>query len=866
MTITGLQVHYTACRRGQASGSGFQIRALTPGISPDEQREVQQRGSYKRPRNSPDNPTVEQLDTDFPRAFGYYTLASGRWAMVSSSYAATETGRGGNFFAHTLVVDGGLASTWPIDYYEWEGWKRRLAPGEDTDDAPPPLERVSVADIPPSPSFSVEELQAFLRETPGRAELLPAMIRAAFVCRRDSRPIVIRDTALNGAFWIACIQKAFPVAHARQLTFSTYQHSPSNGALLNATTEGTDFACDETQRRFKYYVFDLLGGAHSEVPAEGSSYADTVARWMTEEPARLEEFHEFTRLFTHDAIAPELELGVRLFELARVPTPPTSDESLTEALRFAALYGTRAGRAALLPAFSQSASRALRQSRDAEVEAILAFWVESVQPLDGDTDIGLLVECYSGLIEGLFANQRWGALDTFQRSRAKLAGLGASVATELGARLLAEPRLASLCQALEALRGNAAAMSILLAELEQAVGTLPDASARRTITERVLASAAVAARQDHSICAALLATAGADAGRIVELCRRLDGAEVPDGPAEVAGRHAIVGAGLAQTLARHTPGIRQAVHRGLDVPEMFPLLLAEWRSALLSQGTRRVRYGEYFGLPSSSPSQFLGQHRSDVARAWVDALPPEERQLQAAEWLSNGEIDGFGSELAHWCVEAVNGAIRFELLDAAQGAFATQILERARQLRLDLRPNRALILLALARGALAPGMDERALKDALRQLDAHECRHALRLLVPPCLAGALDVASQARVIGALRDRDWAEQFDAIYLSGLQQAKPAAEWLAAALCHWLEAPPSSPEGTSRQHALDALGAQLEAAEEDRLEAVRRIVEACLQPASRQEWASVLAAAEQRRRSLFRRIFRRNQSSGVMPRKA
>jgi hypothetical protein len=866
MTITGLQVHFTSCRRGQANGSGFQIRALTPGISPDEQREVQPRGNYTRPRNSPDNPTVDQLDTDFPRAFRYYTLASGRWAMVSSSYAATETGRGGNFFAHTLVVDGGLASTWPIDYYEWDGWKRRLAPGEDTDDAPPPLDRVSVADIPPSPSFSVEELQAFLREAPGRAELLPAMIRAAFVCRRDSRPIVIRDTALNGAFWVACVQKAFPVAHARQLTFSTYQHSASNAALLNATTEGTDFTGDDTQRRFKCYVFDLLGGVHSDVPLEGAGYADAVARWMAEEPARLEEFHEFMRLFTHDAIAPELELGVRLFELARVPTPPTSDESLAEALRFAALYGTRAGRAALLPALGQSASRALGQSRDAEVEGILAFWVESVQPLDGGTDIGLLVECYSGLIEDLFANQRWGALDTFQRSRAKLAGLGASVATELGARLLAEPRLASLCQALEALRGNAAAMSILLAELEQAVGTLPDAGARRTMTERVLGSAAIAARRDPSLCAALLATAGADAGRILELCRRLAGEQHAEAPAEPASLHAIVGGALAQTLARLSAGVRQDVYRGLDVPEMFPLLLAEWRSTLRTGTERRARYVEYVGLLSRPPSQFLAQHGSDVARAWVDVLAPAERQLQATEWLGNGELDAFTPELARWCVETVNAAIRFESVDAAQAVFATQVLERARQLRLDLRPNRALILLALARGALAPGMDERALKEALRQLDAHECRRVLSLLVPPCLAGALDVASQARVIGALRDRDWAEPFDAIYLSALQQAKPAADWLAAALCHWLEAPPSSPEGTSRQQALDALGGQLEAAEEDRLEAVRRIVEAGLQPASREEWASALAAAEQRRRSLFRRIFGRRKSSGVMSRKA
>jgi len=32
------QLHYTSCRRGRSGGAGFQVRAASPGITPDEAR------------------------------------------------------------------------------------------------------------------------------------------------------------------------------------------------------------------------------------------------------------------------------------------------------------------------------------------------------------------------------------------------------------------------------------------------------------------------------------------------------------------------------------------------------------------------------------------------------------------------------------------------------------------------------------------------------------------------------------------------------------------------------------------------------------------------------------------------------------
>src|SRR3954466_817292 len=206
--MKALQLHYTSCRRGQSGNAGFQTRSFTPGIRADEQREIERRGVYRPPRDARPDPSREEIAQNFPRALRFYPLESGRHAVTRASYVGRDySGRWGNFFSHTLVLENGqLPVLWPVDLYEWQGWRDGLSPEEDNEEVPGPIPEVDLDALSPAESFKLEELCAFLREEPGRTELLARMGRAVLLGRTSSRALVVRDTPLNGLYWIACLQ------------------------------------------------------------------------------------------------------------------------------------------------------------------------------------------------------------------------------------------------------------------------------------------------------------------------------------------------------------------------------------------------------------------------------------------------------------------------------------------------------------------------------------------------------------------------------------------------------------------------------------------------------------------------------------
>src|SRR5215208_5626643 len=297
MPMKALQLHYTSCRRGQSGSAGFQTRAASAGIRPEEQREIERHGVYRPPRDTRPEPSREEILRDFPRALRSYPLESGRHAVTRSCYVGRDySGRWGNFFAHTLVLDNGQpASFWPIDLYEWPGWKEGLAAEEDTEEISGPVPTVDLGDLSPADSFGLEDLSDFLREQPGRTELLARMGRAVLLGRESSRALVVRDTPLNGLYWIACLQKLFPAPHAAVLSSSTYQDDPRGCMAINATTGDTDFTFDDAERRFRFFEFDLAAGVHSEIPDAADDYPVVAARWMATDPGRLARLYAFLR-------------------------------------------------------------------------------------------------------------------------------------------------------------------------------------------------------------------------------------------------------------------------------------------------------------------------------------------------------------------------------------------------------------------------------------------------------------------------------------------------------------------------------------------------------------------------------------------
>ena len=328
--IIGLQAHYTSCRYGRSGHAGFQTRALSSSIKPDEQQAVERLGIYQPPRNFPEL-------VDFPKAYRNAYLDSGRLAIIKSSYVGQDyTGRGGNYFSHSLIIDNLSEEIWPVDLYEWDGWKDRLLPEDDTENASFELEPVSL--IPDTEAYSFAVLEEFLNEDSDRQNQLANMIQALFMRRDTSRTLVIKDEEeMAGLFWIACLQKSFPPSHQKELDCSSYQFDPRACLAVNVTLEDTDFVLGENERKYQFYVFDFTSKIYSNLDYI-NEYASTVAAWMCEEKERLEDFYGFCKQFNHNTLNDELISLLHLFQISIGIKRALEEQELVNILEFVNSY------------------------------------------------------------------------------------------------------------------------------------------------------------------------------------------------------------------------------------------------------------------------------------------------------------------------------------------------------------------------------------------------------------------------------------------------------------------------------------------------------------------------------------------------
>lgn len=331
-----LQTTFTSCRMGESGSAGFQFRSATPGVTGEERREIEALSGYsapQRPRELGD-PTIEEIEGSYPRMLRYQRLKSGRRALSLSCYVGQDyTGRWGNFFAHTLVLDV-PPQHWPIDYYDWEGWSTRLTPEEDTPQKPSQLPPVDLTAVPASTSFTFEALRDFVRERPERATLLESMVRLV-TSGLGTRRMVIRADFLDGLYWIACVQKLLPVSMMDAVTFSTWQYEERGCADVNLTLESGRFTFDEVNRERRFWMFDFTQGTHSRLPPAQDDYASRAIAWLLREPdARIEAFHRFARDFDLKEPSVELLSAARLFEASHGYGPQPTGAELSGILEF----------------------------------------------------------------------------------------------------------------------------------------------------------------------------------------------------------------------------------------------------------------------------------------------------------------------------------------------------------------------------------------------------------------------------------------------------------------------------------------------------------------------------------------------------
>ena len=864
--MRALQLHYTSCRRGRSGSAGFQVRALSPGITPEEQREIERRGVYRPPRDVPQDAVVEGNQRDYPVALRFYTLESGRMALTRSCYSGRDySGRLGNYFAHTLVFeDGSAPPLWPIDYYEWPRWRSRLEPAEDTEDQPPSLAVVDLGEVEPAESFQLEEISEFLREEPGREQLLARMGRAVLLGLEDARTLVIRDSTINNPYWIASIQKLFPPTHAATLSYSSYQEDPRDCAAVNATAGETGFTFSEAERRYQFYMFDFSTGSHSEVPDAGD-YPAIAAHWLARDPAELERFFEFMHFFEHRRIEPQLLSALHLFELFRQRDQHLEGDALAAMIRFATRWTGSEGRVELAAIVSGAVERIGGLRRIEDYEGVIRFLAEGAAGTGQQRHRKVTFTVWMRLLDDQVIGQDQGLGQAQTCERLIESHLPAYV-EEWARRLLDAERWSRWRDRLPLLAPEILVFLLRLSwRALDAVGRRP-AWEQPEVADLVRALCARPAELDRLASMALEAVpAEAEAlAAVSRLAASGSGADQDPQPNRI-----IVGRVLGRILARVPPPVASTARQLLDDVEGRELLFGEWLEILDTAEDPQVAFGHYQQTVVGAVPGYRQHFESRIALALLDKLPSADAEALAVAWLGAPQASQLADDLAHRCLQLANRAVALDAGDHDSERIARLVAETAAQRKFELSPDRSALRLAMGRVDAAKTMDDlelKAIEKALEGIDGTDYRDFLAIFLLPALELTGAENSHKKVLQALVRKEHPAVFEKAYRDYFRVPRKS-RWshsLYGALRLWLWFEPvkaaDRPLARFQRGALRELGRVLSRLPTKRYEGLQRKI----QPRKdlvKKRWESLKKAVENRRRGPLAKLkgflFRRSR---------
>ncbi len=281
------QLIYTGC--GKDKTGAFSVWSKTLDITKAEETEISEKMRYKRPPNTPFDPTKEELETLFPKKIGYFRLSSGRVCLAQSTYVSDVYSdldqRTGNYVLHAFVFDSDETLI-PMNFIGSDLFKRELTSEEWHADAPAELPRVEISERPSS--LTGQEVDAFFDAQ--RIESLKLLLQAVINASADDRKITFYDAHENLKYWYKAISVCLPAELLKTLTFNTLfmpsVQLPSQMGVPAVNTEikirnimpamvtSTIFNYREEARAGKY-AFDFSAGI-LPTGIEISAYVDTV--------------------------------------------------------------------------------------------------------------------------------------------------------------------------------------------------------------------------------------------------------------------------------------------------------------------------------------------------------------------------------------------------------------------------------------------------------------------------------------------------------------------------------------------------------------------------------------------------------------
>lgn len=707
--IEGLQLHYTSCQHGLSGHAGFQTRAISEGITPEEQRAMERIGIYEPPRDLIELSPMDISEKCPPKAFRSLFLETNRLAVIRSVYVGKDyTGRWGNYFSHGLILKNFPDDLWPIDFYEWKnGWKEKLSQDEDNSEASFQLQPVNL--LPDESAYSFTELQEFLKEDTNRTNQLANMIRAILMRRATSRSLVIREELENtGLFWIACIQKSFPPTHQKELSCSSYQFDPRACLAINVTQGETDFILDESERQYQFYVFDFSNNQFSDIEKQLGDYANIVSTWMAEKPETLKKFHRFCGLFNHDELNDGLLSILCLFQLSIGEKTKLEEDELVNVLRFVNSQAKESAFEKVLDVLS-SAAKLLVQSEESSCMAHLArFFFKgacATQNSKYRESAYLLVICMLDKI--MF--QHNGSIDEVIKLRAEAKQEFESFESEFAELFLSKEHLSRINKNINMMSDEM--LSVAMKELVSAVQV---SQKNKVVYEN---------ENIHEfIKNAILSKVPklSQLGWLFEL--------FVDDPCKVAGIYVYItqilehdvdddykidestralAKFLSEILAKRSSEYRfKLINEMKRCPASWPLLGEEWKNNIRVKRNKIAAHSEYQQRILNDHSEYANQYLPDLAEELWEVLSGKERQNQAISWIQEQETLCFSLTFVRTIFQIASKKVSFDPKDSESSKLAELLADQLPKFDIILQPDRLKL-----RNAVAMVSEKVAFKD-----------------------------------------------------------------------------------------------------------------------------------------------------------
>lgn len=854
-TILGLQLHYTSCRYGRSGHAGFQTRAMSSDIKPDEQRAVERLGIYQPPRNFPTD-----SDQDFPKAYRNAYLETGKLAIIKSVYVGQDyTGRGGNYFSHALIIDSLPDNDiWPVDLYEWDNWKDKLLPTEDTEEASFELPAVTLT--PDHEAYSFTELHEFLNEDNNRNNQLASMIQAVFQRRETSRNVVIKEEETNGLFWIACLQKSFPPSHQKELDCSSFQFDPRACLAVNVTLGETDFVLGETERKYQFYVFDFVEGNHSQVGTI-NEYATTVSTWMSERADQLQKFYAFTKLFNHDTLNNELVSMLHLFQLSSIDDQnrELGEKELVDILYFVNSYTKPENFARILQIIGSAVEDLTKSENPANMAQLIRFFIKGAIATNDSEYRQLSYQLIIRLFDQNLFNDGdlIGEINAL-RSEAKEA-FRSSYNREFSTLFLSE--FSKIISNIQSLRPKK--LSLAINELIFSIRALgevkvhEDNNLRQFVKQAILANVAQLDQLEW-----LLEPFIDDHIALASIC--IDVSQIFANEVKVPNVMRTFAISLSDMLKSKTVEYRFSLINTMKEENItWQVLEEQWRYIIPKSRDKIATHASYYKHVLQEDSDFSRHYLPIFSAELWRSLSEKERQPQAIAWVREQQTESFSTELVNAVIQTASDSIDFRPKDKQSDDFYKMLVAQVNRHQIKLCPNRLELREAISKINVDDfDFDKQPIEKiqaALEAVDHKTYKEFTRIYLPLILSGLTEKEQHGQIVKEVFYREHLNVFTESY--GLFYKKRPSERFdnadTAALMFWLCLKSDDEDYKTfqlvQESALDLLSSRIAKLKDKAYSALLHRIDD--NKIAKAQWNKIYSKAEEKRNTLFRRLFKK-----------